>query len=641
MFENSRMPLTYGVKMELVMGLLLCITPFSQASSTPIGSSDTTLSTTTLNETTNTATTPELKTDTIEQTSKTGTSETDTTEAVTTTTMSVSNQSTFPYTLTMHIPTTQVPSNITSPTRPPSSSEETMTNAHSTSPNSSQGTSTAETLSSVMQNRTLESTTIAKVTTKDNTTDATTTDQSTNQSIIIDMHSSSEPTTVTGHLPQHSTSPHPSTSTNIHSNIELNPNSLSYPQEALDRSQGYFTFCLTLQENSNVTRNRTLTVSDEQKIVQTLFRCSEETSLAMNCDIKLVEVVKLFNQKGFNTTYRIRLDGLRDRNLSLKAFYETFTNGTDLSIPNLNLTISRESIVTSFEKYIRGRDECDAVGVRCPRGYQCHVLSSDHYNGTCVHLCDVRKPCGEHGVCFYDSFDVKNTSCRCRSTWLTLYYGDSCTEQTGKFEYVVGFSLGSAALVVVMVTVIAVLCRRRTPDGSRNFLYGEKSVAESEFPSRSGGVEVMDIKHRKSTKFTPNVSVYKENVRDIKKDDLQTPIESTLSDVIRTADLGGDSAVVTSDQSHVPSTLSMEFRPPHIGNPSIESEASNSGVYNSVSKPTERNPTPAAPNQPHKTSSKTHREKFESKEKIPLSSTKQGKENRSIEKHASFLYGAT
>ncbi|XP_062595911.1 uncharacterized protein LOC134257295 isoform X1 [Saccostrea cucullata] len=148
--------------------------------------------------------------------------------------------------------------------------------------------------------------------------------------------------------------------------------------------------------------------------------------------------------------------------------------------------------------------ECHASGKLCPLGYNCKRSNEDSYTGVCVHRCDLETiDCKNDGHCIFDSMRNK-TVCSCQSTWSSLYYGAGCEDQTGKLETVIGFTLGSALLLIVLV-FMALLCCRRSHGGIKEFRRpGDKSTLESDFLSETDGVQFMDINYRKSTKFNPN-----------------------------------------------------------------------------------------------------------------------------------------
>ncbi|XP_061165081.1 uncharacterized protein LOC133174056 [Saccostrea echinata] len=233
---------------------------------------------------------------------------------------------------------------------------------------------------------------------------------------------------------------------------------------------------------------------------------------------------------------------LREQNKTITDFATDISNSIRQNILNFtSLTWHAVNISDEIEKQlkIQTRDitECSASGKLCPLGYACRALDHDHFTGICFHKCDLEEnKCKNNGYCNFDS--VKNkTVCRCQSSFLSLYYGSNCEDQTGKLETVIGFTLGLAILLIVLV-FIAVLCCRRNHESIKEFRrHDDKSTLETDFLSESGGVQVMDFNYRKSTKFNPNsldvdpvVKILVPNPADVNVSEmLESPGCSTIS----------------------------------------------------------------------------------------------------------------
>lgn len=57
----------------------------------------------------------------------------------------------------------------------------------------------------------------------------------------------------------------------------------------------------------------------------------------------------------------------------------------------------------------------------------------------------------------------------CTTTWLTVYHGADCTEQTGQMAYVIGVPVGLVVLFITLIVVISIVRRWKRHDRQNTF----------------------------------------------------------------------------------------------------------------------------------------------------------------------------
>ncbi|XP_062577233.1 uncharacterized protein LOC134239091 [Saccostrea cucullata] len=151
--------------------------------------------------------------------------------------------------------------------------------------------------------------------------------------------------------------------------------------------------------------------------------------------------------------------------MSLDDLEQAVADNILSNLDKLNTTAGQvlnepEDIISSLHNQTEGKTECDAVSVEqlCFPGYDCTPTASN-YTAECVHKCTTSGlTCRNNGHCYFDTI-VQQTACSCQKSLMTIYYGPECEERTGRFEYVVGLSVGITGGLVLII-LLTVCCRR-------------------------------------------------------------------------------------------------------------------------------------------------------------------------------------
>ncbi|XP_069108554.1 uncharacterized protein [Argopecten irradians] len=245
-----------------------------------------------------------------------------------------------------------------------------------------------------------------------------------------------------------------------------------------------------------MSKNATLEKELQSQVMKTFFKGVDPGLLKeiVIFDIRQSDDDILNGSIMFDTTVRIPADSLSkgqfDSLIHTEEDNVKYAIAHDHSFGHFRLDARNDDILVSTFAHFKDLTQCNA-NFTCPGAAYKKVIQPDKFTCICQHVCSGTN-CGENGDCVFDEI-IKAKTCKCKTSTLSLYYGDQCETSTLKFEVVLGISVG-AALVLILVIFLVIVCRCRNRKSDKSSM--SYDPREWDLPSETETGKPQNISYR-------------------------------------------------------------------------------------------------------------------------------------------------